>query len=78
LLEQNASDLWILHESARLYQKLSRFEEEAEAYNRIVEINPLDFEASRLGKEAAARSSIASGRWLQEENFPADPSSDRP
>jgi tetratricopeptide (TPR) repeat protein len=43
--------------------------EEVEVYNQIVEINPLDAEALRLGKDASARASMTSGGWTQAESY---------
>jgi tetratricopeptide (TPR) repeat protein len=38
-------------------------------YNQITEINPLDVEAHRLGKNASARASMKSGGWTQAESY---------
>ena len=40
-----------------------------EVYNQIAEINPLDAEALRLGKDASARASMTSGGWTQAESY---------
>src|SRR5438128_8635565 len=65
LLEENPRDVKVLHELGRLYHALGQSEEEFEVYNRITAINPLDAEALRLGKDASARASMASGGWTE-------------
>src|SRR5919201_456175 len=65
LLEEDPRDIRVLHELGRLYHALGQSEEEVEVYNRITEIDPLDSEAVRLGKDASARAPIASGGRAQ-------------
>lgn len=65
LLEENPRDARSLRELARLHKELGEPEKEAEVYDRISEINPLDSEALRLGKDASARASMKSGGWTQ-------------
>ena len=55
LLEEKARDTRILHELSRVYHELGESDKEVEIYNRITEIDPLDAEAARLGKDASAR-----------------------
>jgi tetratricopeptide (TPR) repeat protein len=69
LLEENPRDVKVLRELGRLHRDLEQSEQEVEIYNRISEIDPLDPEALRLGKDAAARASIASGGWTQAESY---------
>jgi len=69
LLEENPRDLNLLHELARLHKDLGEPEKEVEVYNRISEINPLDGEALRLGKDASARASMKSGGWTQAASY---------
>jgi tetratricopeptide (TPR) repeat protein len=69
LLEENPRDVKILHELGRLYHELGENDQEVEVYNQIVEINPLDAEALRLGKDAAAHASMKSGGWTQAESY---------
>lgn len=69
LLEESPRDVKVLHELGRLYRGLGQNDQEVEAYNQIVEINPLDAEALRLGKDAAARASMQSGGWTQAESY---------
>ncbi len=69
LLEENPKDAKILHELARLHHDVGESEQEVEIYNRITEINPLDAEALRLGKDASARASMKSGGWTQAESY---------
>jgi tetratricopeptide (TPR) repeat protein len=69
LLEQNPRDVKVLHELGHLYRELGEHDQEVEIYNQIVEINPLDAEALRLGKDAAAHASMKSGGWTQAESY---------
>ena len=69
LLEENPRDVKILHELGRLHHDLNQSEEEVEIYNRLTEIDPLDAEALRLGKDASARASMSSGGWTQAESY---------
>jgi tetratricopeptide (TPR) repeat protein len=69
VLEENPRDTRILHELGRLYYDLGQSEQEVEVYNRIGEIDPLDAEAGRRGKEASARASMRTGRWTQAESY---------
>ncbi|HEY2569781.1 MAG TPA: tetratricopeptide repeat protein [Candidatus Udaeobacter sp.] len=69
LLEQNPRDVKVLHELGHLYRELGEHDQELDVYNQIVEINPLDAEALRLGKDAAAHASMKSGGWTQAESY---------
>src|SRR5436305_3363777 len=69
LLEENSRDVKALHELGRLYRELGENDQEVEVYNQIIEINPLDAEALRLGKDAAAHASMKSGGWTQAESY---------
>jgi len=69
VLEEKPRDTKILHELGRLYHELGQSEEEAEVYHRITEIDPLDAEAVRLGKDSSARASMKTGGWTQAENY---------
>ena len=69
LLEEKARDTKILHELGRLYHELGESEKEVEVYHRITEIDPLDAEAARLGKDASARASMKTGGWTQAESY---------
>jgi tetratricopeptide (TPR) repeat protein len=69
LLEERAHDTKILHELGRLYRELGENEKEAETYNRITGIDPIDTEAARLGKDASARASMKTGGWTQAESY---------
>jgi len=55
----------VLHELGRLHHELGESDREVEIYNQITEINPLDAEALRLGKDASARASMTTGGWTQ-------------
>jgi predicted Zn-dependent protease len=63
VLEENPSDTEVLHELGRLYHELGESDKEADVYNRISEIDPTDAESVRLGRDAAARSSMKTGGW---------------
>src|SRR5437016_7417864 len=69
LLEENSRDVKALHELGRLYRERGENDQEVEIYNQITEINPLDAEALRLGKNASAHASIKSGGWTQAESY---------
>src|SRR3954452_13419263 len=65
LLEEHPRDVKLLHELARLYHDMEMNNEEVEIYNQIVDIEPLDSEALKRGKDASARASMTSGGWTQ-------------
>src|SRR5947209_9918136 len=69
LLEEYPRDVKLLHELGRLYHEMGQNEREVEVYNRISEIDPLDAEAPRLGKDASARASMTTGGWTQAESY---------
>jgi len=65
LLEENPRDVKVLHELGRLYRELGENDQEVEVYNQIIELNPLDAEALRRGKDAAAHCILDRGRRLK-------------
>src|SRR6266700_1423073 len=69
LLEENPRDVKVLHELGRLYHELGESDEAVEIYNQITEIDPLDAEAIRLGKDASARASMKSGGWTEAASY---------
>lgn len=69
LLEGKPRDTKILHELGRLYHELGQSEQEMEVYNKISEIDPLDAEAVRLGRDSAARASMKTGGWIHAESY---------
>lgn len=69
LLEENPRDVKLLHELGQLYHATGQSEQEVEAYSKISEINPLDSNALRLGKDASARASMTAGGWTQAESY---------
>src|SRR5881227_3258585 len=69
LLEENSRDVKVLHELGRLHHELGESDREVEIYNQITEINPLDAEALRLGKDASAHASMKSGGWTEAESY---------
>src|SRR5438046_8200477 len=76
LLEENPRDVKVLHELGRLYHQLGENDREVEVYSQIIEINPLDAEATRLGKDASAHASMKSGGWTKAESY-RDPIKDK-
>ncbi len=69
LLENDPRDLKVLHELGRLYHQYDQSDKAVEIYNRITEINPVDLEASKLGKDAAAQASMKQGGWNEAESY---------
>jgi len=69
LLEEDSRDVKVLHELGRLYHEMGESDQEVEIYNRLTEIEPLDAEALRLGKDASARASMTTGGWTQAESY---------
>src|SRR5256885_6884993 len=54
LLEENPRDVKLLRELGQLHHAMGQSEQEVEVYSRISEIDPLDANALRLGKDASA------------------------
>ncbi|MEP6698578.1 MAG: tetratricopeptide repeat protein [Verrucomicrobiota bacterium] len=69
LLEEKPRDTKILHEIGKLYHDLADADKEVEIYNRITEIDPIDADATRLGKDASARASMKTGGWTQAQSY---------
>jgi len=69
LLENAPKDVKVLHELGRLYHQLNLADKAVEVYNRICEIDPLDLEAVKLGKDASARASMKKGGWVEAESY---------
>lgn len=69
LLEENPRDPKILHELGRLYHAMGESDMEVGIYNKLIEIDPIDAEAVRLGKDASARASMKTGGWTQAESY---------
>lgn len=69
LLENEPRDVKILHELGRLYHQYDQSDKAVDIYNRITEVNPVDLEASKLGKDAAARASMKQGGWTEAESY---------
>jgi tetratricopeptide (TPR) repeat protein len=69
LLEENPRDVKLLRELGLLHHQMGQSEQEVEVYNRITEIDPLDANALRFGKDASARASMSSGGWAQAESY---------
>ena len=69
LLEDNPRDAKVLHELGRLYRQYDQSDKAVEVYNRISEIDPLDLDAVKLGKDASARASMKDGGWTEAESY---------
>ena len=69
LLEENPRDIKLLYQLGQLYRQTGQSEEEVNVYDRITEIDPLDANALRLGKDASARASMASGGWATAQSY---------
>jgi tetratricopeptide (TPR) repeat protein len=69
LIENEPRDVKVLHELGRLYHRYDQSGKAVEIYNRIIEINPNDLEAAKLGKDAAARDSMKRGGWHEAESY---------
>ena len=69
LLENDSRDAKVLHELGRLYHQYDQSDKAVEVYNRISEIDPLDLDAVKLGKDASARASMKGGGWTEAESY---------
>src|SRR5438874_340871 len=69
VLEEKPNDAKTLHELGRPYHDLGESDHEVEIYNKLSELDPTDAEATRLGKDAAARASMKTGGWTQAESY---------
>jgi len=69
LLEEDPRDVKVLHELGRLYHQYEQSDKAVEVYNRISEIDPIDLEAVKLGKDASARASMKGGGWNEAESY---------
>jgi tetratricopeptide (TPR) repeat protein len=69
LLENEPKDVKILHQLGRLYHEYDQSDKAVEVYNRIAEIDPLDLEAVKLGKDASAHASMKKGGWTEAESY---------
>ncbi len=69
LLEDDPHDVKVLHELGRLYRQFDQSGKAVDVYNRISEINPIDLEAVKLGKDASARASMKEGGWTEAESY---------
>jgi tetratricopeptide (TPR) repeat protein len=69
LLENDPRDVKVLHELGRLYHQYEESDKAVEVYNRIIEINPTDLAAVKLGKDASARASMKKGGWDEAESY---------
>ena len=65
MVEASPKDTKLMHELARHYSASDQAEKAIDVYNRISAINPADMEATKGGKDAAARASMRKGGWDQ-------------
>jgi len=59
----NPKDTKALHELAKHYYENGQPERAVDIYTKISELNPADLAAMKMGKDAAARASMTSGKW---------------
>ncbi len=69
LLENDPRDVKVLHELGRLFYRYDQSDKAVEIYNRISEVDPLDLDAVKLGKDASARASMKKGGWAEAESY---------
>ncbi len=72
LVEGHPKDTKILHELGRHLTNLGMHERAIKVYNRIVDINPNDLEASKMSKDSSARASISNEGWDSSEGGDTD------
>jgi tetratricopeptide (TPR) repeat protein len=65
VLENRPGQIKILRQLGRLYLQSDQHEKAVQVYSRILELAPLDFEAIKLGRDAAAQASIKKGGWTE-------------
>ncbi|MGA3169886.1 MAG: tetratricopeptide repeat protein [Chthoniobacteraceae bacterium] len=63
VVEGNPKDTKALHELAKHYYEHGQAERAVDIYTKISELNPADLTALKMGKDAAARASMTSGKW---------------
>jgi tetratricopeptide (TPR) repeat protein len=61
----NARDTKALHWLARSYKETGQHEQARETYDRLLKINPNDFEAQKGTKDSTADGAMAGGGWEQ-------------
>lgn len=59
----NAKDTKALHWLGRTYAKVQNFEMARDVYDRILQLNPADFDAQRGLKDSTAHGAMAGGGW---------------
>jgi tetratricopeptide (TPR) repeat protein len=69
LAKLNARDTKTLHWLAKTYFKTEQFDLGRDTYERILQINPGDFEAQKGINEATARNSMKGGGWEEAKSF---------
>lgn len=68
-VKMNPKDTKTLHWLAKTYAKVENFETMREVYDRILKVDPADFEAQRGAKDATARGAMADGGWNKAESY---------
>jgi tetratricopeptide (TPR) repeat protein len=69
LTKLNARDTKTLHWLAKTYFKIEKYDLGRDAYERIIQINPGDFEAQKGLNEATARNAMKGGGWEEATSF---------
>ena len=69
LLEENPRDVKLLHQLGQLYHATGENEREVDVYDRIIQIDPRDATAQRLGKDASTRVAMSAGGWIQAKSY---------
>ncbi len=69
LCEAHPKDVKLLHELGRFYIDQSMAHKAVDVYNKILELNPTDMEASKLGRDASARASMTQGGWETADSY---------
>jgi len=67
--EAHPKDVKLMHELGRFYIAHEQAHKAVDVYNRILEINPHDMDANKLGRDASARASMAQGGWDTAESY---------
>ncbi|HWB58444.1 MAG TPA: tetratricopeptide repeat protein [Chthoniobacteraceae bacterium] len=69
LAEGNPKEIKILMELGELYYAIESYENAVETFQRVTDIDPSNLEATKRGKDAAARSTIRTGKWDVEGDY---------
>lgn len=69
LTKLHPRDTKSLHWLARTYAGMERYDLAGEVYERLLQIDPNDFEAQKGQKDATAHGAMQAGRWEQDGDF---------